>query len=102
MDLGNSVTPSNVKTFVLQGSWKKREKGTGNICLQEIIAENFPNLGRETKIQIQEVQISPNKSNPRKSTPRHTVIKVAKSRDRQRIIKATRGTENSQKQTQNK
>lgn len=30
---------------------EEREKGTGNL-FQEIIAENFPNQGKETDIQI--------------------------------------------------
>ena len=50
--LGNSVTSSNIITCELWGSQKKkREKGTENL-VEEIIAENFPNLEEETEIQI--------------------------------------------------
>ena len=35
------------------GPRRKREKGTANL-FEEIIAENFPNMGRETDIQFQE------------------------------------------------
>ena len=31
---------------------------------EEIIAENFPNLGKETSIQVQKSQRVPNKMNP--------------------------------------
>ena len=47
--------------FTLLGSQKeKREKGAENL-LEEIIAENYPNLGNESDIQIQEVQGVPKK-----------------------------------------
>ena len=38
----------------------KRERGPGYV-FEQIIAENFPNLGRETGIQIQEIERSPPK-----------------------------------------
>ena len=41
----------------------EREKGAENI-FEEIMAVNFPNLGNETDIQIQESQKVPNKMNP--------------------------------------
>ena len=44
---------------------EEREKGTEKI-FQEIIAENFPNMGKEPLTQIQEV---PYKTNPRRKTP---------------------------------
>ena len=47
--------------FTLLGSQKeKREKGAENL-LEEIIAENYPNMGNESDIQIQEVQGVPKK-----------------------------------------
>ena len=39
----------------------KRARGPESI-FEQIIAENFPNLGRETGIQIQETERSPLKS----------------------------------------
>ena len=41
---------------------KEREKIIKNV-FEEIMAENFPNLRKETDIQIQEVQRVPNKMN---------------------------------------
>ena len=38
----------------------KRDRGPESI-FEQIIAENFPNLGRETGIQIQEIERSPPK-----------------------------------------
>ena len=37
----------------------ERDRGTESI-FEQIIAENFPNLGRETSIQIQEIDVAPN------------------------------------------
>ena len=42
---------------------KEREKGAEDLC-DEIIAENFWNLQKETSIQIKETQGAPNKINP--------------------------------------
>ena len=52
--------------------------------------ENFPNLMREKVTQIQEVQRVPIKKNPKRPTARHIIIKMAKFRDKERILKAAR------------
>ena len=49
---------------------EEREKGTEKI-FQEILAENFPNMGKESLTQIQEAQQVPYKINPRRNTLRH-------------------------------
>ena len=46
--------------------------------------------GRKTDIQAQEAKKAPNKMNPRRSTPRHTTMKMAKIKDKERIIKAAK------------
>ena len=53
------------------------------------MAENFPNL-KHTDIKIQEAQKAPNKLNPNRPTPRHIIIKMAKVKDKERILKAAR------------
>ena len=62
----------------------------GNL-FEEIISENFPNMGKKTDLEIQEAQRISNKINPRRSIPRHKVIKMAKSSDKERIFKVGRG-----------
>ena len=47
---------------------EEREKGAKGLS-EEIKAENFPNLGKETDIQIQEVQRTPIKINKSRPTP---------------------------------
>ena len=53
------------------------------------MAENFPNL-KDTDIKIQEAQRAPNKFNQNRPTPRHVIIKMAKVKDKERILKAAR------------
>ena len=64
------------------------ETGSEKI-FEELIAENFPNVGKETVTQLQEVQRVPSKINPRRNRPRHVVNKLTKIRDKERILKAT-------------
>ena len=50
------------------------------------MAENFPNLKKETDIQVQEAQMVPNKMNPNRPTPRHIIIKTAKVKDKEKKV----------------
>ena len=52
--------------------------------------ENFPNLVKEINIQVQEAQRVPNKMDAKRLTPRHTIIKMPKVKDKERILKAAR------------
>ena len=70
---------------------KEEEKGIENI-FEHTMAENFPNL-KHTNIKIQEAQRAPNKLNPNRPTPRHIIIKMAKFKDKERILKAARETQ---------
>ena len=53
---------------------KEREKGPEKI-FEEIIVENFLNMGKEIATQVQEAQRVPGRINPRRNTPRHILIK---------------------------
>ena len=68
---------------------REREKGPKKI-FEEIIVENFPNMGKEIATQVQEAQRVPGRKNPRRNTPRHTVIKFTKIKDNEKLLKATR------------
>ena len=57
---------------------------------EEIIVENFPDMGKEIATQVQEAQRVPYRINPRRNTPRHIVIKVAKINDKEKLLKAAR------------
>jgi len=52
------------------------------------MAKNFPNLGKETGIKIQEAQRTPLKINKNTSTPRHLIGKLTNIRDKEKILKA--------------
>jgi len=80
------VTPSNIIIFVSIGVPEEGEKGAENL-FQEIITENFPNLGKETDVQIHEAQRTLNKINKSRLTPRHIVIKFAKYSDKEKVLK---------------
>ena len=68
---------------------EEKKKGTEKI-LEEIIVENFPNMGNEIVNQVQEVQRVPYKINPRRNTPRHILIKLSKIKYKEKILKAAR------------
>ena len=68
---------------------EEREKGPEKIFVR-IIAENVPNMGKETLAQVQEVQRVPYSINPRRNMPRHILIKLTKTKDKEKILKATR------------
>ena len=55
-----------------------------------MIAENFPNTGKEIINHVQEAQGFPGRINPRRNTLRHIVIKLTKIKDKDRILKAAR------------
>ena len=80
IELWHSIKCNNICIIgVPEG--EEREKGTEEI-FKEIIAENFPNMGKEPLTQIQEVQQASYKINPRRNTPRHILIKMTKIKDR--------------------
>ena len=68
---------------------RRREKGPEKI-FEEIIPENFPNVGKEIVNQDQEAQRVPGRINPRRNTSRHIVVKLTKIKGRDKLLKATR------------
>ena len=63
---------------------EEKGKGKGSV-IQEIIAENFPNLQKEVGSQAMEVHRSPNARDPKKTTARHIIFKMAKIKDMDRL-----------------
>ena len=54
---------------------------------EEIIVENFPNMGKEIVNQVQEAQRVPYRINPRRNTPKHILIKLTKIKYKEKILK---------------
>ena len=48
---------------------------------------------KKTDIQVQEAQRVPNKLDPKRPTPRHSIIKMPKVKDKERVLKAAREKE---------
>ena len=68
---------------------KERKKGPEK-TFKQIIAENVPNMGKESLIQIQEAQQIPHRINMRRNILRHRLIKLTKIKDKDKILKAGR------------
>ena len=85
-DLWDNIKCTNIHIIGVPG---REEKGSEKIS-EEIRAENFPNIGKETFNQVQEAQRAPGRVNPRRNTPRHIEIKLTKIKDRDKILKAAR------------
>ena len=63
-------------------SHRRRRETEPEKIFEEIIAENFLNMGKEIVSQVQEVQRVPSRINPRSNIPRHIVIKLTKIKDK--------------------
>ena len=86
-ELWNNIKCTNIRIIgVPEG--EEREKETEKI-FQEIIAKNFPHMGKEPLTQIQEAQQIPYKINPRRNTPRHILMKMTKIKRQRENIKSS-------------
>uniref|UniRef100_A0A8C9CI85 Transposase n=1 Tax=Phocoena sinus TaxID=42100 RepID=A0A8C9CI85_PHOSS len=75
-DLWDNINHTNIRIIGVPEEQEKK-KGTEKI-FEEIIVENFPNIGKEIVNQVQEAQRVPYRINPRRNTPRHILIKLSK------------------------
>ena len=87
-DLWDNIKHTNI-WIIWVPEEEEAKKGTEKI-LEEIIVENFPNMGKEIGNQIQEVQRVPFRINPRRNTPRHILTKLSKINYKEKILKAAR------------
>ena len=68
---------------------EEKEKGSEKI-FEEITVRNFANMGKEIATQVQEAQRDTYRINPRRNTPRHILIKLAKIKYKEKILKVAR------------
>ena len=84
----------SIKYMIIRIIWapegEEREKGAEKI-FKDIIAGDFLNMGKGIINQVQEVLRVPGRINPRRNTLKHIVIELTKIKDRDKILKATRG-----------
>ena len=69
---------------------EEKKKKVNKKIFEEIIVENLPNMEKEIVNQIQEAQRIPYRINQRRNTPRHILIKLTKTKHKERILKAAR------------
>ena len=87
-DLWDNIKHTNIRIIGVPEEEEKK-KGTEKI-FEEIIVENFPNVGKEIVSQVQEVQRVQYRINPRRNMPRHILIKLSKIKYKEKTLKATR------------
>ena len=86
-------TWDNIKCTSIQiiGVPEEEEKNKGyEKYFEEFKVENFPNMLKEMVNQVQEAQKVPYRINPRRNTPRLILIKLIKTKHKERILKAAR------------
>ena len=86
-DLWDNIKHTNIRIIGIPEE-EEKEKGPEKI-FEEIIVENFPNMGKEIVTQVREVQRVPYRINPRRNMPRHTLVKLTKIKYKEKILKAT-------------
>ena len=87
-ELWGNIKHTNIRIIGVPEEEEKK-KGTEKI-LEEIIVENFPNMGKEIVSQVQKAQRVPYRINPRRNTPRHILIKLSKIKYKEKILKAAK------------
>ena len=87
-DLWDNIKHTNIWIIGVQEEEEKK-KGYGKI-FEEIIVEDFPNVEKEIVDQVQEAQRVPYRINPRRNTPRQILMKLTKTKHKERILKAAR------------
>ena len=83
-DLWDNIKRTNIRIIGIQEEEEKKKEYEK--ISEEIIVENFPNMEKEIANQVQEAQRVPYEINPRRNTPRHILIKLTKTKCKERII----------------
>ena len=86
-DLWDNIKCINIRIIGVPEEEEKKKRFEN--IFEEIIVENFPNMGNEIVSQVQEEQ-SPIQDNPRRNTPRNILIKLSKIKYKEKILKAAR------------
>ena len=86
-DLWDNTKCTNIQ---IVGVPEEEKKKGSERTLEEIIVENFPNMGKEIVTQVQEAQSVPYRINPRRNTPRHILIQLTKIKFKEKILKEAR------------
>uniref|UniRef100_A0A9L0R9Z9 L1 transposable element RRM domain-containing protein n=1 Tax=Equus caballus TaxID=9796 RepID=A0A9L0R9Z9_HORSE len=85
-EISDLIRKCNIRIIGVQEG-EEKENGAESL-FKEIIAENFPNLGKE--IHVEEAARSPKYVNVKRRTVGHIVVKLEKLNDKERILGAAR------------
>ena len=96
-DLWDNVKCPNIR--IIGVPEEEDKKKSHEKLLEEIIAENFPKMGKEIATQVQETQRVPNRINPRQNTPKTHINQINKDQTQRTNIKSSKGetTNNTQR-----
>ena len=87
-DFWDTIKCNNIRIIGVPEE-EEEKKGYEKI-FKEIIVENFPNMENEIVNQVQEAQRVQYRINPRRNMPRHILIKLTKTKHKERLLKAAR------------
>ena len=87
-DLWDNIKSTNTRIIGVPEEEEKKKRYEK--IFEEIIVEHFSNMEKEIVNQVHEAQRVPYRINPRRNTPRHIVIKLTKTKHKERILKAVR------------
>ena len=82
-DLWDNIKCTNIRIIEVPEEEEKK-KGYEKI-FDDIIVENLSNMEKEIVSEVQEAQRVPYRINPRRNTPRHILIKLTKTKHKERI-----------------
>ena len=87
-DLWDNIKCNNI-LMIRVPEEEEKKKRTEEI-FEDIIVENFPNMGKEIVNQVLKAQRVPYRINPRRNTLRHILIKLSKIKYKENILKAAK------------
>ena len=87
-DLWDNIKCNNI-LMIRVPEEEEKKKRTEEI-FEDIIVENFPNMGKEIVNQVLKAQRVPYRINPRRNTLRHILIELSKIKYKENILKAAK------------
>lgn len=69
---------------------KENKENSAEDLIREIVEENFPELKKDSSLEIVSAHRIPSKIDENRFTPRHILVKICNSSDKEKIIKVSR------------